>query len=102
MEIFLNADRLLKAILDECTGSEEQDYVFNKIVAPVMSALYERERLISRSQAKRILNRFEQFETVLLDFKGVDMIGKAFADEVFRVFAKKQSQNFDICYSPKY
>ena len=47
---------------------------------------------MSRSQAKRILNRIEKFETVLLDFKGVDMIGQAFADEVFRVFVKRNPQ----------
>jgi anti-sigma regulatory factor (Ser/Thr protein kinase) len=92
MEIYLNTDRVLKAIFDEYTGSEDQDYAFNKTVVPVKLALYEGGRLISRSQAKRILNRVEQFETVLLDFKGVDMIGQAFADEVFRVFAKRNPQ----------
>ena len=45
--------------------------------------------LISRSQAKRVLSRFERFREVLLDFKGVSSIGQAFADEIFRVF--KQS-----------
>jgi hypothetical protein len=30
--------------------------------------------------------RVERFNTVVLDFDGVDMIGQAFADEVFRVF----------------
>ncbi len=51
--------------------------------------LYEGEKLVSRSQAKRILNRIEKFKTVLLDFEGVDSIGQAFADEVFRVFARR-------------
>ncbi len=45
--------------------------------------------LISRSEAKRVLSRFERFREVLLDFKGVSSIGQAFADEIFRVF--KQS-----------
>ncbi len=92
MEILLNTDRVLKAVFDEYTGNEDQDYAFNKTVVPVKLALYEGERLVSRSQAKRILNRVEKFETVLLDFKGVDMIGQAFADEVFRVFAKRNPQ----------
>ena len=30
--------------------------------------------------------RFERFRVVILDFKGVEEIGQAFADEVFRVF----------------
>jgi hypothetical protein len=33
-----------------------------------------------------LITRFERFKTVVLDFKGVKMIGQAFADEVFRVF----------------
>ena len=47
-------------------------------------ALYEGEKLISRSQAKRLVQRFERFRTVVLDFSGVAEIGQAFADEVFR------------------
>lgn len=43
--------------------------------------------LLSRSQAKRLLSRFEKFEEVMLDFKDVQTIGQAFADEIFRVFA---------------
>jgi anti-sigma regulatory factor (Ser/Thr protein kinase) len=44
------------------------------------------EPLISRSQAKRILARLEEFDEAILDFEGVPEIGPAFADEVFRVF----------------
>ncbi len=43
--------------------------------------------LITRSQAKRLMQRVERFKTVVLDFTGVAGIGQAFADEVFRVFA---------------
>jgi hypothetical protein len=45
------------------------------------------EQLISRSQAKRLLARLDQFKEVILNFKNVDIIGPAFADEIFRVFA---------------
>ena len=41
---------------------------------------------MSRSQAKRLLVRFERFEHIELDFTGVEEIGQGFADEVFRVF----------------
>jgi hypothetical protein len=43
--------------------------------------------LISRSEAKRILARVESFEEAIFDFSGVESIGQAFADEIFRVFA---------------
>lgn len=42
--------------------------------------------LISRSQAKRVVTRFENFEVVELDFTGVEQIGQAFADELIRVW----------------
>ena len=42
--------------------------------------------LVSRSQARRVLERLDRFEEVVLDFTGVEMIGQGFADEVFRVF----------------
>lgn len=45
------------------------------------------ENQVSRSQARRLLTRLDRFEDVVLDFQGVESIGQAFADEVFRVFA---------------
>lgn len=41
---------------------------------------------VSRSQAKRLCNRFEKFEEVELDFKEVEEIGQGFAHEIFVVF----------------
>jgi hypothetical protein len=49
-------------------------------------ARVEDENLVSRSQAKRLLARVDRFGSVVLDFAGVDSIGQAFADEIFRVF----------------
>jgi len=43
--------------------------------------------LISRSQAKLVMSRVTQFNSVLLDFEGVERVGHSFVDEVFRVFA---------------
>ncbi len=91
MEVLISSTRTLKDVFDEFTDAEE-DLAFNKTVVPVRLALYEGEQLISRSQAKRILNRIERFKTVILDFQGVDMIGQGFADEVFRVFATRNPQ----------
>jgi len=41
---------------------------------------------VSRSQARRILAGLEKFQTIDLDFKDVETVGQAFADEVFRVW----------------
>lgn len=67
--------------------SSDDDYGFTKTVVPVRLAQYGNEKLISRSQAKRLLERVDKFKTVLFDFAEVEIIGQAFADEVFRVFA---------------
>jgi len=67
-------------------ASEEEDYGFTKTVVPVRLVRHGTEKLVSRSQAKRLLGRIERFKTVILDFQDVDSIGRAFADEIFRVF----------------
>ncbi len=59
---------------------------FHKTIIPVKLMEYEGEALLSRSQAKRLITRFDRFIEVILDFQGVTEIGQAFADEVFRVF----------------
>ncbi len=66
--------------------AQPDDFSFAKTIVPVRLAQHEGETLVSRSQAKRLTRRFERFETVVLDFSGVEEIGQAFADEVFRVF----------------
>jgi predicted transcriptional regulator len=48
------------------------------------------EKLISRSQAKRIVRNLEKFSHITLDFKKVDSVGQGFVDEIFRVY---QNQN---------
>jgi anti-sigma regulatory factor (Ser/Thr protein kinase) len=52
----------------------------------------ENPTFVSRSQARRLLARFDQFERVTLDFYGVDEIHQGFADELFRVFPQKHPQ----------
>ena len=60
---------------------------FNKTIVPVNLAKYGTDQLVSRSQAKRVLVRVDKFSQVIFDFTNVDMIGQAFADQIFRVFA---------------
>ena len=80
-----NTARTAKAVFDEYVSGE--DYDFSRTVIPVVLAQYLNEPLISRSQAKRVLARVELFRTVVFDFSGVEAVGQAFTDEIFRVFA---------------
>ncbi len=66
--------------------TDPEEFNFDKTVVPLHLAQYTGEKLISRSQAKRVANRFERFKRIELDFTGVSEIGQAFADELFRVF----------------
>ena len=79
--------RTTKKVFDKFTSDDE--YGFTKTVVPVKLMRYGDDKLVSRSQAKRLLARFDRFKTVVLDFSGVAMVGQAFADEVFRVFRSK-------------
>jgi biotin operon repressor/anti-sigma regulatory factor (Ser/Thr protein kinase) len=72
-------------IFDKFSAAE--DYGFNKTVVPVKMAQYGNDKLVSRSQARRVLARVELFKKVIFDFSEVPIIGQAFADEIFRVFA---------------
>lgn len=67
-------------------------YGFTKTVVPVRLARYGQDTPIARSQAKRLLARVELLRTVLFDFSEVEMIGPAFADEIFRVFARRHPE----------
>jgi anti-sigma regulatory factor (Ser/Thr protein kinase) len=87
MKLKNKSDRSRKEVFD-AYASPENDYAFNKTVVPVKMAEQSPNDLISRSQAKRLLLRIDRFRTVVLDFKNVNQIGQAFADEIFRVFAR--------------
>lgn len=65
----------------------ERDQAFAKTSFQASLAQHPGEDLVSRSQAKRLMARCERFREVTIDFVGVEFIGQAFADEIFRVFA---------------
>lgn len=83
-----HTSRTLKRIFDQYAPGSG-DYGFNKTVVPVKLAQYGNDKLVSRSQAKRLLARVELFKIVVFDFADVPTIGQAFADEIFRVFANE-------------
>jgi anti-sigma regulatory factor (Ser/Thr protein kinase) len=94
MQLNNNSSRNIKQVFDAFT---DEDYSFAKTVVPVRLAQYGHEKLISRSQAKRLLARIERFKIVVFDFEGVETIGQAFADEIFRVF-NKQHPDVELHY----
>ncbi|HEV7138573.1 MAG TPA: DUF4325 domain-containing protein [Steroidobacteraceae bacterium] len=87
MRLHNHTSRTAKKVFDAYVSGE--DFDFSKTVVPVNLARYGNDRLISRSQAKRVLARVDLFKTVVFDFRDVDGIGQAFADEIFRVFANE-------------
>lgn len=89
MRIATDAAWTAKEIFDKY---QNEDLDFAKTQVPLSLLKYGHEQLVSRSQAKRVLARFDRFEEVLLDFQGVNEIGQAFADEIFRVFAQQNPQ----------
>lgn len=89
MMIHPQASHTTKEIFDKFS---DDNYGFSRTHVPIQVALYEGEKLISRSQARRILARVERFNEVLLDFRGVTEIGQAFADEIFRVFSREHPE----------
>lgn len=84
--IALNATRTLDEVFS-AHGKGDNDVSFSRTEVALRLAHAEGEALESRAQAKRIANRLEAFDTVDLDFDGVDAIGQGFADELFRVFS---------------
>lgn len=86
MDIARDSPRLMKDVFDEFSSGPD-DYNFAKTIVPVRLTKVGDENLVSRSQAKRLMQRVDRFRSVVLDFSGVGAIGQAFADEIFRVFA---------------
>jgi len=80
--ISLDSPRELASVFHSFAGEE---MTFDK--TRVLIALYNEESgYVSRSQARRVLTGLEEFHEIILDFARVDLVGQAFADEVFRVW----------------
>lgn len=82
--ISLKSNREISKVFSEYT---DDSFKFNK--TEVTIRLFEEDaNYVSRSQARRLVTGLEKFKTIVLDFKGIDTVGQAFADEVFRVWRK--------------
>ncbi len=84
--IALDSQRKTEDVFKKYTNlGEHSDYGFDRTEVKVK--LYTREgSYLSRSQARRILVGLDKFESIIFDFKKVETVGQAFADEIFRVF----------------
>ena len=85
MKIRTESRQSMADVFDRYATSDD-NLSFSRTHVPIRLASYEGEALVSRSQAKRLLARVDQFREVILDFAGVTTIGPSFADEIFRVF----------------
>lgn len=47
---------------------------------------------VSRSQAKRVCNRLEKFEEVVIDFEDIEWMGQGFAHQLFVVFQNEHPE----------
>lgn len=86
MAIDTDPDHTVVEVLDKY--SVEGSIGLDITHVPLALATRGEELLISRSQAKQVASRFDLFREVVLDFEGVDRIGQAFADELFRVWQR--------------
>lgn len=91
MELNNHTARRIETIFRQFASGDDS-FGFTKTIVPVALAQYGNDKLISRSQAKRLLARVELFKTVILDFENVPSIGQAFADEVFRIFPREHPE----------
>ena len=92
MDLALDSSRISNDIyLKYFDPTEVGGTAFHTTEIPVRLAKLSSE-LVSRSQAKWVMERATQFATVILDFEGVLHVGQAFVDELFRVFAAAHPQ----------
>jgi len=90
-KIKTDSDRQLNDVFKKYTNiNDDSDYGFDK--TEIRVKLYTSGGIhISRSQARRILERLEKFKVILLDFENVPLVGQAFVDEIYRAFQNAHS-----------
>ncbi|MBQ8290604.1 MAG: DUF4325 domain-containing protein [Clostridia bacterium] len=86
-QVFMSLSNFSKKSAKEIFDAySDTDGSFNTTRVPLKNAFDSAP--ISRSQAKRLCNRLESFEEVILDFSDIEWIGQGFAHQLFVVFAK--------------
>jgi len=83
-KIKINTRRKIKDVFDKFTGD---NYEFNQNIVKIN--LSKHKRLMSRSEAKRLLLGLDEYSVLDFNFKNVDEVGQGFCDEIFRVYANR-------------
>lgn len=84
-EIAKNTTKSLQTLFRDFSF-DHRHLTLDTTVIPV-KLFEEGEIWISRSQAKKLLAGLEKYKKIIFDFAGIEVIGQAFADEIFRVFS---------------
>ena len=88
----LSVDPLSTADLGDLFRSfTDEDFQFSRSQA-TLALLTAGSTFISRSEARRLAQGLERFANVVVDFDGVNEVGQAFVDELFRVWATAHPQ----------
>ena len=85
--IHRNTDRHLQAVFKAYQDDDTQQFTKTEVIIEL--AKEHGQRLISRSQAKRVAAQLEWFKEVTFDFKGITAVGQGFVDQLFRVFQQQ-------------
>lgn len=86
MSIAIRSQRTIKETMDRYADAE---IGFGKTIVAVRLSAEANDPHVSRSQAKRLMAGLERFRHVVLDFNGIETVGQAFIDEIFRVFRRE-------------
>jgi anti-sigma regulatory factor (Ser/Thr protein kinase) len=89
LAIALDTQRTLDSVLRAASSSGGYDFDRTRVPLRLMA---DGATLASRADAKRVAARLAQFRFVEIDFSGIDDVGHAFADELFRVFGGQHPQ----------
>ena len=90
--IFMRMSNFSKKVLREIFDAyADVDGGFTKTSIP-LSHIYHNGYPISRSQAKRLTHRFDDFEEIELNYQGIKDVGQGFAHEIYVVFQKKHPE----------
>ncbi len=88
MEIAIDSPRTLKEVFDRYADPDADDYGFSRTLVPLrLTRSTVRISWFLDRRLGAVLARIERFKEVYLDFSGIETIGQAFADEIFRVYA---------------
>ena len=89
LAIALDTERTLDAVM-RAASLDGAGYAFERTRVPLGLLAGAGQVLESRAQARRVAERLAQFAHVELDFGRVADVGHGFADELFRVLARRQ------------